>query len=450
LRLSWNVLGDDRFRVKKLLKILSHDWVRDAGALYGVQISRKVLPFVTIPYLIRALGVSGWGEVAFVMSLNELIALLIEFGFNLSATRGIAQNRQNSERLREIVSGVLGSQVLLACLATLAVMLFRSRIPVIHDHASLLRVGLMCGIFQGLNPLWIFQGLERIQLAAGIEIVGKLLIVPAIFLSVHSPAHAWRALAAQGIPVVLSTAVGLTLAFRVVRPRIPTLREVQSSLSGSWQLFLFRSGESLFSLGNAFVLGWFVAPAIVGYFAMAEKLARAAFGLLNPIREALYPRLSRLASVSRTKTVQLAQVGAAVTITGGLVLGASLSIFAPLLIRVLGAGDCEPAVRVLRILSILPPVLAVTHSVGLQWLLPFGRDITVTGVILAAGLLNVVLASRLAPAYAHVGMAWAVVCSELFACICMVVAVASITWRVVPESERTPAIGTLVEVPGTE
>src|ERR1700733_10812558 len=89
LRLSWNVAGNDRFRVKKLWNILSHDWVRDAGALYGVQISRKVLPFVTIPYLIRALGVSGWGEVAFVMSLNELIALLIEFGFNLSATRGI-------------------------------------------------------------------------------------------------------------------------------------------------------------------------------------------------------------------------------------------------------------------------------------------------------------------------------------------------------------------------
>jgi PST family polysaccharide transporter len=59
-------------------------------------------------------------------------------------------------------------------------------------------------------------------------------------------------------------------------------------------MLVFRSGESLYGVGNAFLLGLFAPPTLVGYFASAEKLSRAAFGLLNPIRETLYPRISRI------------------------------------------------------------------------------------------------------------------------------------------------------------
>src|SRR6202012_2157064 len=40
--------------------------VKNAFALYGVQIGRKLIPLASIPYLARVLGPEGWGEVAFV------------------------------------------------------------------------------------------------------------------------------------------------------------------------------------------------------------------------------------------------------------------------------------------------------------------------------------------------------------------------------------------------
>ena len=61
--------------------------VNNAAALYGVQIGRKLIPLASIPYLARVLGPEGWGKVAFVTAMAELIAILIEFGFCLSATR---------------------------------------------------------------------------------------------------------------------------------------------------------------------------------------------------------------------------------------------------------------------------------------------------------------------------------------------------------------------------
>ena len=159
---------------------------------------------------------------------------------------------------------------------------------------------------------------------------------------------------------------------------------------------------------------------MVGYFASAEKISKGVFGLLNPIREALYPRLSSLARHASEDAARLARIGAMVMVAGGFALGAGLFVFAPLLVRILMGPGFAPAITVLRILAALPLMLSVTDSVGLQWLLPLGRDGDVNRIILTAGALNLALAVLLAPHFADVGMAWAIVCAEAFVCYSMV------------------------------
>jgi PST family polysaccharide transporter len=194
-------------------------------------------------------------------------------------------------------------------------------------------------------------------------------------------------------------------------------------------MFVFRSGESLYGVGNAFILGLFVSPVQVGYFASAEKISRAMFGLLNPIRETLYPRLSNMVNRSPKDALRLARTGVTVMMSGGVLLGAGVFLLAPVLIRLLVGQAFTPAVAVLRILSVLPVLLAVTQSAGMQWLIPLGRDADVNRVILQAGVLNVVLAVWLAPRFAQTGMAWSVVCAEMFVSCSLIRAV----WRSRPE-----------------
>ena len=157
-------------------------------------------------------------------------------------------------------------------------------------------------------------------------------------------------------------------------------------------MFLFRSGESLYGVGNAFVLGLFSSPASVGYYSLAERISRAIFGLMDPVRESIYPRLSHLAVRSQEKAARLAKLGAVLMIAGGVLLGAGVYWFAPLLIHLAGSNAFTPAVTVLRIFAILPPLLAITHSVGIQWLLAFGKDNLVNRIIMSAGVSNLALA----------------------------------------------------------
>jgi len=269
-------------------------------------------------------------------------------------------------------------------------------------------------------PLWFYQGMERMRMAASLEITGKLLALGAILTWIRSPEDGWLALLIQGLAPAISTAAGIVMAYRTIPFCAPNRALIVDAFRLGWPMFVFRSGESLYGVGNAFVLGLFASPAVVGYFALAEKISKAMFGLLNPIRESLYPRLSSLARHGGQEAVGLVRVGAVVMVSGGLALGAGVFVFAPALVRLLMGPEFAPAVTVLRILAALPPILSITYSVGLQWLLPLGRDAEVNRIILTAGALNLALAVLLAPRFAHLGMAAAVVCAEAFVCFSMV------------------------------
>src|SRR5579884_1231644 len=107
-------------------------------ALYGAQAGRKIIPLLSIPYLARALGPAGWGLVAFVTALGDFLVILIEFGFNLSATREIARQRDCPEKCSEVMAGVVGAQVLLAVFAVVAALLTAQFIPALRHDPRLL------------------------------------------------------------------------------------------------------------------------------------------------------------------------------------------------------------------------------------------------------------------------------------------------------------------------
>jgi PST family polysaccharide transporter len=399
--------------------------MQNVAALYGVQVGRKLIPLVTIPYLARVLGIAGWGKVAFVTAVSEFVVIAIEFGFNLSATREIARHRNSPAACGEVMSGVLGAQALLALVGVSLAVLASQWIPLLHDNPALLMGGLVYGISQGFAPLWFFQGLERMRLSSALEITGKLGTLCGMFLFIHSPADAWKWMALCGIAPTISTVVALSLAYQTIPLRRPTFRLVSTALRMGWPMFVFRSAESLYGVGNALLLGLFAGPEIVGYFASAEKISKAAYGLLTPIRDSLFPRLSHLAKTGGMGAAALAKQGAAVMIGGGLLLGAGIFATAPLLIRLVLGGEYAPAVSTLRILAFLPVLLSITNSAGMQWLLPLGKDAVINRIIIMAGLLNLALSLFLAPRFAHIGMAWAVVCSEAFVSVSMVAAVAN-------------------------
>lgn len=78
-------------------KLLRHPVVKNALSLLTVQIAKYILPLVSIPYLARILGPQEWGLVIFAQVSAQWFEMILDYGFNLSATREIARNRDNQQ-----------------------------------------------------------------------------------------------------------------------------------------------------------------------------------------------------------------------------------------------------------------------------------------------------------------------------------------------------------------
>jgi PST family polysaccharide transporter len=179
-------------------------------------------------------------------------------------------------------------------------------------------------------------------------------------------------------------------------------------------MFFFRSAVSLYTTANAFILGLFVPPAQVGFYGGAEKIAKAILAMLNPASQALYPRMNSLIARDSKRATQLARGTLMFFGVVGVSLGVMVAGAAPLLIRVLLGPAYEPAIPILRVLAILIPVIALSNVLGIQWMLPLGLDSIFNAIIFSAGFVNICLAVLFAPRFGPIGMAWAVVLSELF------------------------------------
>jgi PST family polysaccharide transporter len=382
-------------------------------ALYGAHTVNYIFPLVTVPYLFRVLGPSGWGIVAIAQGFGNYLTLIIDYGFCLSATREVARHSGSREKLAEILASVGGAKLALSLAGTVLALGVAAWIPAMRDNPAVLWSGVINGVALGLNPLWFFQGRERMNMIAALEIGAKLLAASGIFFLVRSASDAWRVLALLGSASLVSTTVGMIVAYRDIPPKIPSVREVADALRGSWAMFLFRSSGMLYTSGNSFLLGLFAPPQVVGYFAGAEKLSRAFMGMMNPFNQALFPRLNRLLKESPKEAVKLFRINAIFSGGGGILMGAVVFMAAPVIVRILFGSGLMPAVPVLRVMSLLPAIASINTLLGTQWMLPLGYEKALNRTTIAAGLLNVILAFMLAPRFQAMGMAWSVIAAEL-------------------------------------
>lgn len=396
----------------RLSRLSRHTLVHNTLSLYAVYLPNYFIPLLVIPYLARVLGAAGWGLVAFTQAFGTYLSVVIEFGFFLSANREVARHRGDRVKLGEILAGVLGARVFL-CLACIGPALAAGIwFPIFREHPHLFWAGMFWGAVQGFSMSWFFQGLERMRLVAALETPAQFSGIIAILLFVHRLQDAWLVLVIQGLAYGLPAVVELVLAYREVPFLVPTFRSIREGLRMGTSMFLYRGSLELYAKGNALILGLFVAPQLVGYYAAAEKISRASYRLLNPVTQALYPRMSYLLHHAKEKAHRLARMGIILVGAGGLALSLLVYLSAPWLIRIIVGPEFAPAVPLLRILALMPALIALGQGYGTQWMLPLGLDRLFNSVMLLAGGIDIALALILAPRYADLGMAWVAVLTE--------------------------------------
>jgi len=389
---------------------------RNAASLYLIQFANYIVPLIMVPYLVRVLGPAGYGAVAFAQGFINYLMLFVEYGFDWSATRKISVQRENLEAVNHTALHVWAAKGLLALAGFVVLLALTALVPKLGEVRLLLLA--LYGMVLGnvLFPTWLFQGMERMVAISVINLGMKVAVLVGVFALVHQPEDAWVYAALMGSGFLLAGVAGMIVAVRMfgLRPGAISWSGLGETLREGWVLFFSKASVSLYTAGNAFILGLLTNHVVVGYYSAAEKIVKAIQGLLWPLSQAAYPRFSKLAVESKENALRWGRRMLIVMGGIGMVLSMIVFLTAPLLVYTLLGDQYVASIKVMRIIALLPFLIGLSNVLGIQLMIPFGMDRVFTKILLGAGLLNVGLALLLAPAWQAEGMAVSVLLSELF------------------------------------
>ena len=111
--------------------------VKNTAMLYIMNIAKLIFPLLTMPYLTRVLSTEANAVYTYVKnSVMTYVQLVIDFGFLLSATRAIAQVREDREQVGRIVGHVMVGKGVLSLAALAVLTLLSLFIPLLGNNPA--------------------------------------------------------------------------------------------------------------------------------------------------------------------------------------------------------------------------------------------------------------------------------------------------------------------------
>lgn len=347
-----------------------HVLVKNFLALSTLQIVNLVLPFITLPYLARVLGVSNYGVVVMVYSIMQFLFVINDYGFNLSATKEVSTHREDLAKVCSIFSSIICIKIALLAFSFLILLILSNVVPIIQASKAAYFMGFGMVLGQTFTPVWLFQGMERMKYITLVNLTSKLTFTILIFVLVHESDDYIFVPLLYSIGFTLAGALSMYLAYKEfgVFFSIPKMENIIEQLRNSTQYFFSRVSIALYTSGNNFIVGLALGEFYAGLFGVAEKLYMAMVVVYSPLSDAIYPYMVKNRDIKLFKKIffGVMLVSTAVSTT--------VFILSPEIVNfVFGTGYGESAI-LLKYFCFLAVVIVPTIFVGYPFLGAFGFE----------------------------------------------------------------------------
>ena len=387
----------------------------NAAWLLLLQAVNMLLPFITVPYVTRVFGADGFGVFSIALNWMMYFQLVVEFGFNLSATKRVAEQRRDMAALRSLLSAVVAARVALVIVCFGITLALGALGAATERQISCMFVlfAMLLGVSLQLN--WLFQGLQDMKVITLATACARAVSVVLIFALIRSSDQLLLYSLLYSVTFVLSAAITHWQAWRKHGLRVgPTsVREVWTVLADGFPLFLSSAAGKVIGNVGVTVLGAFQSAAVVGSYAAVLKLPQMISLMFSPVGQALYPRVNQLMGNDPRRAVLLVGKAAAATLpVFGLCLLAVVALREPLVGLLFGA-DYVSGADMLIPLSAWVLLGIVNNFLGVQLLIPLGGQRFYSACMVVDAFAAVALCVALGAAFGGMGVASGVAASEL-------------------------------------
>lgn len=331
------------------------------------------LPLISVPYLIATIGSANYGAYSISYTILQYVLLIGAFGFNCTATKQIAQNRDNEQNISKIFYSTLLARFLL----TIAASVILSLVVLIIFPQYILLYILGLGIVFGdiLNPVWLFQGFENMKYMTIVNAISKIVFTLLIFIFIKRPEDYVYITLLNSAGFLMAGIISFFLAIRIFKIKYTSIKlyDIFNQIREASVVFFSSAFVSLYNNSFVFILGIFLSESSIGIYAAVDKIIKAAKSITEPISTALFPHVAKsfVGNNIGSNVNLLFKYTTKITIPL-VIISVGLFLFAPFVCNLFLKSIADDSIILIRLMSPLVIIGGLNYMLGIVGLINLG------------------------------------------------------------------------------
>ena len=398
--------------------------LKNIFSLSLLQVANNLLPILSIPIIVRIIGPENFGAINFATVVVSYFILLTNYGFDLTATRSIALNKQDVVMRSRIFNEVLFSKLFLLLLSIGIFLITLYTMPQLATEKEVAIYSFLIVFSFVLTPNWLYQGMQELYNIAIFNFITKLVFtVLVLFVVREKEDYIWQ-------PFIISVAhilVGVVaFIWAVKRYKIHlyavSLKRVFNVLWSERVIFFSFVSVNVYTYASALILGLVDTKEAVAYFTASWRLVIIMHTIVTiPLGMSLFPYIGESFGISKERGIeQVSRTAPFVALLTAL-MGIGVWLLAPYIVTIFYGEAFRPGIGVLRILCFVPMIMGISNLMGVQTMVNLKMDMPYTKIIAVGGVLGLAFNFWLAKQASYIGAAWAWLLTEISIALIMYV-----------------------------
>lgn len=379
-----------------------------------LQISAFIFPLITFPYVSRILGPSGTGNVSFAISIVTYFALFAQLGIPTYGIRATARVRDDKKLLSKTVQEIFIINAVMCVLAYFVFFVVLNLVPKMYNDKVLFIIISSTILFNSVGMDWLYKGLEKYTYITFVSIIFKFIALILMFVCVHHKNDYVIYGAISIFAASASNICNLVNIHKLIYIKPIFNYEFTKHFRPIMIFFAMSCATTIYTNLDTVMLGFMKDNVEVGYYNAAIKIKNVLLGVVTSLGTVLLPRASYYIEnnmYSEFKRIAGKALNFVVLISFPLCL--YFILFAKEGVLFLSGDAYTEAILPMQILMPTLIFIGLTNIMGIQMLIPLGREKVVLYSEIAGAIVDLVINTILIPIMASSGAAIGTLVAEM-------------------------------------
>lgn len=375
--------------------------------------SSFIFPLISFPYVSRILLPEGTGKVSFATSLIAYFVMFAQLGIPTYGVRACARVRDDKEKLSRTAHELLIINLVMTAVSYAVLALALIFVPRLRQERLLYIVVSFTIFFTTIGMEWLYKALEQYTYIAVRSIAFKVVALVAMFVLVREKEDY---VIYGGISILASSASYVTNFFharRYIFMKPLGGYQFRPHLKAVMVFFAMSCASTIYTNLDTVMLGFMDTDTTVGYYNAAVRIKNILVSIVTSLGTVLLPRASyyvehklwdQFRDITR-KALNFVFVAATPMML-------YFILFARDGIYLLSGPEYAGAVLPMQIAMPVLLFVGISNILGIQILVPMGRELSVLWSIVAGAVVDLVLNALLIPRFGAAGAATANMVAE--------------------------------------